>query len=403
VDFQEADGRYAEIKRRHEAGDLIQEEFDEQLKQLMVQDEEGRWWAKSRTTGEWHYHDGTAWVKDTPPGYQAAQAAPEDQPEIQQSESLEAQEVARRVAAIYAEGQRHMDAEEWQQALEFLEEVQRREPGYRETETLLSQVHRQLASPPMVEVADLSGQDTHQANATLANMGLKVRVQSEVPSDTTPTGQVIEQSPEAGREVGAGSSVNITVSSGPQRQPLLPALAGSWWALALRGLVLAIFGLTELISIFLVLDFRFFQFAALLMIADGVFAIIDAASSRYRRRPLLVQGIISGVVGLLTSSIATLPTNYFPSYNPAFAAVGSWAVFIGMIRIIATIQRWREIKTLWLMGMSGVLLVVFGILMAAPYGFPRWFLGSWSLASGLTLVTFAFGARNREERDSRVT
>jgi hypothetical protein len=98
VDFQEADRRYAEIKRRHETGSLTQEEFDEELKHLMVQDEEGRWWAKSRTAGEWYYHDGTAWVKDTPPGYQASQAAPEDQRETQQSEDH--QKEARRVAWI---------------------------------------------------------------------------------------------------------------------------------------------------------------------------------------------------------------------------------------------------------------------------------------------------------------
>jgi TIR domain len=75
VNFQEADRRYAEIKRRHEAGTLTDKEFDEQLKELMVQDQEDRWWVKSRTTGEWHYHDGTAWIKDTPPGYEPIQAA----------------------------------------------------------------------------------------------------------------------------------------------------------------------------------------------------------------------------------------------------------------------------------------------------------------------------------------
>jgi len=84
VDFQEADRRYVDIKRSYESGGLTQEELDEQLKQLMVQDEEGRWWVKSRSAGEWYYHDGIAWVKRTPPGYQAPQDTPEDQPEIQQ-------------------------------------------------------------------------------------------------------------------------------------------------------------------------------------------------------------------------------------------------------------------------------------------------------------------------------
>ena len=67
MDFQEADRRYAEIKRREEGGGLTQEEFEEQLKELMVQDQEGRWWAKSRRSGEWHYHDGNGWVRETPP------------------------------------------------------------------------------------------------------------------------------------------------------------------------------------------------------------------------------------------------------------------------------------------------------------------------------------------------
>jgi hypothetical protein len=99
VDFQEADRRYAEITRRRETGVLTQEEFNEELKQLMVQDEEGRWWAKSLTAGEWYYHDGTTWIRDTPPGYQAPQqAASADQPETEQPKSLEGQEQARRVA-----------------------------------------------------------------------------------------------------------------------------------------------------------------------------------------------------------------------------------------------------------------------------------------------------------------
>src|SRR3712207_5708091 len=45
------------------------EEFDAERRWLMVQDDEGRWWAKSRTTGEWNYHDGRAWVRGTPRGY----------------------------------------------------------------------------------------------------------------------------------------------------------------------------------------------------------------------------------------------------------------------------------------------------------------------------------------------
>ena len=66
-DFEDADRRYAHLKELHAAGKITDEEFAKQRKSLMVQDQSGRWWIKSRTSGEWHYHDGSAWVKSVPP------------------------------------------------------------------------------------------------------------------------------------------------------------------------------------------------------------------------------------------------------------------------------------------------------------------------------------------------
>ncbi len=95
MDFREVDRRYAGLKRQHEAGTIGDEEFDDQLKQMMVQDDQDRWWAKSRKTGEWHYHDGEAWVRGTPPGYEPSpslpdESAPERQPLIERSPSSQA-------------------------------------------------------------------------------------------------------------------------------------------------------------------------------------------------------------------------------------------------------------------------------------------------------------------------
>jgi hypothetical protein len=70
VDFQEADRRYAELKRQLDAGIISIEEFAAQRQQMMVQDDEGRWWAKLGESGEWYYHDGSTWVRGTPPGDQ---------------------------------------------------------------------------------------------------------------------------------------------------------------------------------------------------------------------------------------------------------------------------------------------------------------------------------------------
>ena len=90
VNFQEADRRYAELKRQLDAGTISTEEFDAQRQQLLVQDDEGRWWAKSRETGDWHYHDGEGWVRSTPPGYQPPPAddASDHWSQLEQTESF---------------------------------------------------------------------------------------------------------------------------------------------------------------------------------------------------------------------------------------------------------------------------------------------------------------------------
>lgn len=73
IDFREADRRYAELKGQLDTGTISTGEFDAQLRQLMIQDQQGRWWAKSRGTGEWMCHDGDAWVPGTPPDYQRSE------------------------------------------------------------------------------------------------------------------------------------------------------------------------------------------------------------------------------------------------------------------------------------------------------------------------------------------
>src|SRR5215217_1027894 len=76
ISFQEADRRYAELKRQRDAGTIGVEEFEARRQQLRVQDDEGRWWAKFGKSGEWYYRDGGTWVRGTPPGYQEAIVEP---------------------------------------------------------------------------------------------------------------------------------------------------------------------------------------------------------------------------------------------------------------------------------------------------------------------------------------
>src|SRR3712207_2446098 len=80
MDFQEAERRCAELKRRFDAGTIGVDDFNAERQRLMVQDDEGRWWCRSADNDEWNYYDGSAWVPGTPPGYQEATPEPTDSP-----------------------------------------------------------------------------------------------------------------------------------------------------------------------------------------------------------------------------------------------------------------------------------------------------------------------------------
>lgn len=69
MNFADVDRRYAELWQMYQSGALTAAQFDQQLHAMMIQDNQGRWWAKARESGEWHYFDQTtgAWVRATPP------------------------------------------------------------------------------------------------------------------------------------------------------------------------------------------------------------------------------------------------------------------------------------------------------------------------------------------------
>ncbi len=103
TDFQQVDRRFTDLVRQRDAGRISEEEFETQRQQLMVLDDEGRWWTKSPEGRHWLYHDGSAWIRGTPPSYQETTPEP-------MATRTQVQE--RRRVSTYDRGQRRMKAEE---------------------------------------------------------------------------------------------------------------------------------------------------------------------------------------------------------------------------------------------------------------------------------------------------
>jgi eukaryotic-like serine/threonine-protein kinase len=89
--------------------------------------------------------------------------------------------------------------------------------------------------PGTVEVPDVANIMPVQARGILEEVGLRLGSQSTTPSNSVPEGSIVSQSPKAGSEAEPGSSVAVTVSSGPS-QVTVPDVTGQDWITAAQNL-----------------------------------------------------------------------------------------------------------------------------------------------------------------------
>ncbi len=67
MDFGQVEERVAKLRQSLTAGQMTEEQFKFQLREMMVEDEDGNWWMVGYETGKWYRHDGTDWVRADPP------------------------------------------------------------------------------------------------------------------------------------------------------------------------------------------------------------------------------------------------------------------------------------------------------------------------------------------------
>jgi uncharacterized membrane protein HdeD (DUF308 family) len=129
-------------------------------------------------------------------------------------------------------------------------------------------------------------------------------------------------------------------------------------------------------------------------LVDGVLAIISSLQHRVENNRwwvLLLEGLAGVVVGVLTFALPamTLITLYF------FIAV--WALFTGVMEIIAAIRLRREIRNEWALGLSGLISLILGILLlvnpAAGIAGLVFAVGIYAIFFGVLELYLAFRVR----------
>ena len=178
---------------------------------------------------------------------------------------------------------------------------------------------------------------------------------------------------------------------------MLLVLARNWWMLALRGVLAIIFGLAAFLWPGLTLTVLVLLFGAYALV-DGVFAVI-AGVRRYGERErwwaLVLEGLAGIVIGVLTF--------LWPGIT-AFALlylIAAWAILTGVLEIAAAIRLRREIEGEWLLGLSGVASVIFGVLLMILPGPGAlaliWLIGAYAIVFGVLLLVLAFRLRSLRE------
>jgi uncharacterized membrane protein HdeD (DUF308 family) len=176
------------------------------------------------------------------------------------------------------------------------------------------------------------------------------------------------------------------------------ALSQEWWIFLLEGVVSIIFGLLLLFwpgpttGVLIVLVGLF----ALLSGFVGVFAAIGAAGNHQPWGWKLTTAVLGVLVGL---AIIRWPgaTAVFVLY-----LVGFWLILGGIVGIVEAFAAHRAISHAWLLLLSSVVAILFGIAMFAwPVVSLRVVLsliGIYAIVQGIILCVLAFQVRSHPER-----
>ena len=179
-------------------------------------------------------------------------------------------------------------------------------------------------------------------------------------------------------------------------RPILDDLARNWWLILLRGVLAVIFGVLTFVWPGITLFTLVIMYGAFALV-DGVLAIVaairgGAPAPRWWLALVGLFGIAAGVLTVMWPQITAFVLLMF---------IAGWAIATGIMQIIGAIKMRNEIEGEWLLIASGVLSVVFGLMVVAWPGAGALamvlVIGSFAILYGILLIGFSFKLRKAAE------
>ena len=174
---------------------------------------------------------------------------------------------------------------------------------------------------------------------------------------------------------------------------LVPEFSKNWKWMILRGIVSIIFGIVAVFYPFTAATALALFFGAYIF-ADGVFAIVSIFTSRIARVhfwSFLIEGIAGIAAGILTFFLPQI------TLYGLVLLVSIWAFVTGIFEIISAIKLRKIIDGEFLMIISGILSIIFAIIVflspLAGIVVMVYLLGAYALMFGLLLVFLGISMR----------
>jgi uncharacterized membrane protein HdeD (DUF308 family) len=175
---------------------------------------------------------------------------------------------------------------------------------------------------------------------------------------------------------------------------MITAVARNWWVFLVRGLAAILFGILAFIWPGITL-FVLVLFWGAYALVDGIFALIAAFSGQAAQQRwwvLLLEGLLgiaAGIVTFLWPGMTAIALLYL---------IAAWAIVGGVLEIAAAIRLRQEIEGEWLLALSGVASIIFGVLMVIWPGAGAlavvWLIAGYAIVFGVLMIALAFRLRS---------
>ena len=180
---------------------------------------------------------------------------------------------------------------------------------------------------------------------------------------------------------------------------MLGNLARAWYWVVLRGVFAVLFGIFAFIWPGITLAVLVLVWGAY-AVADGVMALIAAFTMHEEGKPMAsliivgILGIAAGIVTFLWPGMTALVLLLF---------IASWAVLMGVFQIAAAVRLRKHIEHEWLLALSGVVSILFGVrlmFLQPVVGALAvvWLIGGFAILFGILLIALGFRLKGLANR-----